>query len=792
MRSAIAVLLIAAASGLFAATGDVPLSPTLLAPLPGVSLVDVATSGSQYLVVYARGSEIYWQRVTAEGTAIDTEARLLDTAELAPGFFGDPIEVVWTGDAYLIVWTNRENAVVGQSIDRDGIVVDQFEVASDMSLYDVARWENEVAVLTSGGTGWRLTLLNAYGVILGVRSVSNSAAYDFEIVRLDEGWTVVGPSSEPGVVIVDTLTGSQRRVGTERRWADVHASPAGGALVVGIDDSFGVLRRDGSFVPIPLAIDRLSSLNRALIAPSPSGWAVIYRRADEARIQRVRNDGTTVSDTALSGPFPSRGSFLYHGIVAASVRDDAHFLLQPAPVGTTLGLESIGIAGALAYPTAPLAVAQSVQQWARAAHGPGVDFVVWIESGFSGWDIRATRVKDGAPLDGEGVFLGTSFPAYLDVAYDGEAFAIIWSDANGIFVQRVDLLGAILDPAPIRVAATQAAAVTAAGSGDGGLLLFWFDRPPAEPWRPTVALLRGGRVRGTAPIGSTLFGHDVEIGGSRDGFLAVFASPPLGCNFDPCIQTPLPVGVQFVTPQGIPSGPPAPITESMFAFAGKPESHGGEWFVPLHPTDGPKVIRLTGSGSSTLGRTATIVGGGLWGDLRSAPGGLVITDGRFRGMLNATPENVWYEPLPLESGEFGDALMAASEMVLVDTGTRYVLRPLQEPAAAADIALVDAGTTAQGGTTVRIEHRGGDDVPALHVEFWPTSLLVTSSRPIEGSTIDGPFKAGETIELQIHGPLPALVTVLPYAREAAAADNFQVLGEEPPPPPAKRRRLVGR
>ncbi|HEY0787245.1 MAG TPA: hypothetical protein VGE86_01285, partial [Thermoanaerobaculia bacterium] len=156
MRSAIAVLLIAAASGLFAATGDVPLSPTLLAPLPGVSLVDVATSGSQYLVVYARGSEIYWQRVTAEGTAIDTEARLLDTAELAPGFFGDPIEVVWTGDAYLIVWTNRENAVVGQSIDRDGIVVDQFEVASDMSLYDVARWENEVAVLTSGGTGWRL------------------------------------------------------------------------------------------------------------------------------------------------------------------------------------------------------------------------------------------------------------------------------------------------------------------------------------------------------------------------------------------------------------------------------------------------------------------------------------------------------------------------------------------------------------------------------------------------------------------------------------------------------------
>ena len=234
------------------------------------------------------------------------------------------------------------------------------------------------------------------------------------------------------------------------------------------------------------------------------------------------------------------------------------------------------------------------------------------------------------------------------------------------------------------------------------------------------------------------------------------------------------MAVQLVTAQGFPTGSPLLITPAMQAIVREPISHGGDWFVPILQPDGPRVVRVSSSATSVLGRAPAIDG-----ELRSAATGIEILGDRFRGLLSADPENVWYEPLPLDSGESAEGAMAQSETLLVDTGARLVLRPLASQALSADVAVVHVRRTGSGSQvtdTVRIEHRGGDDVGALHVEVWPAMLSqgMTSTRPIVNGRIEGPFKEGETIEITLPGiaaPLETLVTVLPFARETAAADN---------------------
>ncbi|HSN69451.1 MAG TPA: hypothetical protein VLV48_09410, partial [Thermoanaerobaculia bacterium] len=539
MRSTIAALLVACSASLFAAAGDVPLSPTLEAPLPSLAHVAVATSGLEYLVVYAHGADIYWQRVATDGTALDPLARKLEGATLAPGA-RRWIEAVWTGSSYLVFWNEPGNVVVGTAIDRDGIVTSEFTVATGTTLRDVVRRQNEVAVLTSAGSGaWRFTLLNPNGSRLGSFPLSSDA--ELRIVRLDEGWRLV--AIVPGGLRITNPSGASRVVPGAGNPIEVHASPAGGALVVQGDGTLSVLRPNGTLYEVTLSrvVEPLSVFHAVLVSPSPSGWTIFYRADGASRIASLRNDGSVALDSYLTGPFPSRDSLFYYSFVAASARDDAHLLLQPAPFGTVLGLESIAVVGTRAYLTPTYGMSNAVQQWGRAAHGPGIDLVAWLEAGSNGWDIRATRTKDGLPLDGQGLLLGSGFPTSLEAAYDGEAFAIVWSDSKGIFLRRVDLNGTILDGAPIVISTVGAQPVSVAGSGDGGLLIGWPDP------QPTVAYVRGGALRSTQSPGTQATGRQIEVGGSRAAFLAAFASPLVGCHFDPCVQDERPVMVRLVT-----------------------------------------------------------------------------------------------------------------------------------------------------------------------------------------------------------------------------------------------------
>lgn len=786
MRTTIGTLLITFAATLFGAAGDVPLSPLLQAQLPGVGKVAIGTSEMEYLIAFTSDGRIYWQRAAIDGTPLDARAQILEDATPDGFEYPQEIETVWTGETYFILW-NQDGAVVAQAIDRNGVVTPRFTVVSGMVLRDAARSGPEVAVLSMAGTTHRLTLLNPYGARLGGASFSSTAA-DLAIVHLDEGWVAAGHPSLFGLTIVNPQTGASREVAPAFRFGALHASPGGGAFAVSSDGSVGVLRRNGEFVRLPWErpIDSLLFDPVVLVSPTLEGWAVLYRSEGEARIANVRNDGAIGADRPLSGPFPSSASSRSPYFAAASAREDNHLLIQPAPFGTTLGLESIAVSGALSFATGTYAIGDAVQKWGRTAHGPGVDLVVWLESGYQGWDIRATRVQEGNPLDGEGIVLASGFPSSLEAIFDGENFAVVWSDRDGIFVRRLDLHATVIDGAPILVSAAAAQQVIVAASGDGALLVGW-QEPEAE-----AAIVRGGRLRSSVSVGRGASTDEMEAGGNRTSFLAVLAEPEHMCNISPCQIGRLPVAVRLLTPEGTPVGDPVPISAPMAVSAvGKPVAHGGEWFVPILKRGDARVVRLPGSASFVIARVPTIEG-----RLRSAAGGIEILGPAFRGLLSSDPENVWYEPLPLEPGDVAEGAMDASDTLLVDTGTRFVLRPIASPTVTADIAVVHRQRSVQGDYSldgVAIEHRAGDPVSALQVEV-RNGTVVSSSRPIVNGRIEGPFEQGETIELMVSGLRleERVVSGLPFARETAAADNFLVIPAEVPPPPPKRRRLVGR
>lgn len=782
MRPTLAALVLVSAARLVAATGDVPLAPVRQAPLPGAAHPAIATSGLEYLIAYSRGDEAYWQRIGAEGTPIDQIARRLDDAELHGGP-SELIQIVWTGQTYLVFW-NEENArVVAQSIDRDGKEGAEFTVVTGMTLRDVARAGNEVAVLTSAGSTWRLTLLNALGTPLGGYTVSSTASV-LQIVRVDGTWALARPAAT-GVALVVPATGSSRVVAPGRAYERVVASPGGGALLIGTDASLAILTPAGAVVPVALQhpIERLALSRAAIVSPFASGWTVFYRSGGAARTMRLTSAGSIESDALLGGAFPSPAGG-YAMIAAGSADADRHLLLQPAVIGTAVGLESIAVSKNHAYVTSPYAVTDAIQQWARTAHGVGIDLVAWLEASENGWEVRASRVQNGSPLDGSGILLASGFPSSLAAAFDGRDFAVAWSDTGGIFVRRIDMQGAFVDRDTIQVSTIPIQQVVLAGSGDGGLLAGW---PGSEP---TVAYLRGGRIRATVPVGSPQTGPQIEVGGSRDSYLVGLADPEPECHFDPCVGAP--PAVRVVTPTGAAAGPAVPIAESPFGRVGKPVFHGGEWFVPLVFFHGPEIVRLSASGTAVIDRVPA-----LEGTLRGTADAVAILADAFRGMLTVGPANDWYEPLPLAEGEAAEGAMAASDTLLVNSDGRYVLRPLSAAAAVADIVLVLTGRVGSGThayDSVRIEHRGGDPVPALHVRLWP-DLHVTSSRPIVDGRIEGPFAQGETIDLVVRGVVssPSLLAVLPEARESVAEDNFLALETtDEPPPPAKRRRLVGR
>jgi hypothetical protein len=111
----------------------------------------------------------------------------------------------------------------------------------------------------------------------------------------------------------------------------------------------------------------------------------------------------------------------------------------------------VNAAGAVpqAEPT-PLAAGPNLQEGARAAWDGTNYLVVWsdLRDGLLGWDVYGMRVSpSGAPVDARAFAIAktTTDEQSPAVAWNGHEYLVAWHSIDGIFAERVDASGALLD-----------------------------------------------------------------------------------------------------------------------------------------------------------------------------------------------------------------------------------------------------------------------------------------------------------------------------------------------------------
>jgi len=189
-----------------------------------------------------------------------------------------------------------------------------------------------------------------------------------------------------------------------------------------------------------------------------------------------------------------------------------------------------------------IAAATDLRESPRVAFGGDTFLVVWqdLRNG-KDWDIYASRIaSDGVVLDKDGVLVsgGAHNQALPDVAWDGQAFQVVWMDFRSgkqyqTYGARVSKDGKVLDPQGVllgagKMAIEQFFGPTVASASTGGKsLVFWMGahRNRGNPLA-TCQFVAGGKAAG--PPTFTEKSHRKGPGGQHSTFPASMAAGPKG------------------------------------------------------------------------------------------------------------------------------------------------------------------------------------------------------------------------------------------------------------------------
>lgn len=775
------VLLLALASPLlFAAPGDIPLSVTLEAPMPGLWTIAAASSGSDYLVAFASPEAVYWQRVDLNGEAIDLRPRRIPNSRT-----GQEIHATWSGKHYFVYFHDSVN-LFQTRVSPSG--EEQTRSLGPLGrVYSIHSSRGETAFLTAGSPP-NLTIMDADGNVLRQSQVTGL----FGLFRTDNGWRAMqqsGPSSSLGYSIVNAETGALISTPITRaiHQLTVIPSPAGGALL---------LTNDGEQ---PLAVDHQDVVREVtgdafgrweLASGHRDGWMVIVRNLSEpARILTIGLDGRIVEQREIH--LPTREKHMAR-IVASALR--SHHLLVTA---ASLGVHVAEIDGATVRVHAPLGIGESRQMAARIARGPGVDLVAWRENSFSGWSVRATRVREGVPLDTAGLLLGNSAtPDPPAVVFDGEAFVVAWNGESTIFVQRVGVDGSPLESSQRSTLARNPAL---SSRGDGRALLSWVWNYAASGTLISRGIA-GNTISDLMPphVWVTHTAHAFD----GDSFLVVGSDESVP-GFPGQIlhqQT----WVRVLNADGTPRGAAVEVNEGYLSSGASPLPQADGWIAPVRTWHVLELIQTTKAGIPHR-RVPTIDG-----ELMRASGDLMIWGPHHRGVMDETLRAEWFEPLPIGGDEENGGALDDGSFLLVRSSERYAVRPVMPHARKADLGITVTRSREMSARNdvFRIEHRGGDVIPSMRVGVsggartlpWSsipphvsTDHSITDGklygRP-SGASISGPFYPGDSVEIIVHWSVLAsrdlFVWALPDARDERAEDNFVVISA------VEKRRLINR
>lgn len=475
----LAVLLLASA-----ASAETSVSQPLYGPAPGDQLTPfIATNGSDFLVAWTDGRAgfpvaVYATRVAADGRVLDPTGIRVATTNSVLGVFR-------MAAAYTVLTTGIGGTMLLTRIGDDGAIVDGPRVVLDHTVSAAASNGTRIVLIDAG----TLTILDDRGNVLE-RNVPLGAPAGFLSVVASNGSTfLVATASSPDDIVDLTAldaAGHPRlpstRTGFPTTARPVIASDGSDYLVVFAGGPFDfVAVRAGADAQVRAQTTRVNSPGPGSLTWTGSNYLMLTAsRSPQRQIEvlPVSRDGVPGDPRFLSGATtdtPSLTAIAWNGSAA----------LASWSVGesdnTSLDLAAELLHGDGSPIGAPETIANSANAQAapQIATGGTTDLVVWDEP--SG--IYAARLtREGIPVDGRGIlvaeapvgsrlFAGGIHPLPR-VAFDGSAYAVVWSDAAfALHLRRIDPeTGSLIGDATTIAACVQSFDI---GRDDRGLVVFY-------------------------------------------------------------------------------------------------------------------------------------------------------------------------------------------------------------------------------------------------------------------------------------------------------------------------------
>lgn len=368
---------------------------------------------------------------------------------------------------------------------------------------------NDAAAVVYDGAEFVIVYGDEPEIMAGVLDADGFVVEQITLARYREGFRPTAPRvvrTDSGLLAVWRETGPISGFGSELNDSFAVASNGPDALVVWINQTIGDPRRswiaarqlDGAGTPF--GTETGIPLTQRPGDPDVIWDGARYQAAwtsTSTDFQNVRLEVAAISpgageETSIAVINPSRAVFA----PALAVIDDSVVLLAWSDYARG------GVRGKLLPPnvTWEIAAERVVRTVPRDAVGPAAVWIgqhyatAWIRQDFwYGSEIVWRRFdRSGTPLDAEArVIARVGDAERLRATGSGLETAVVWTDAGRVFVSRVTLDGALIDPQPVLVA-TDATPETADVASNGNrFVITWADSDSVKARRLSD---RGGFV----------------------------------------------------------------------------------------------------------------------------------------------------------------------------------------------------------------------------------------------------------------------------------------------------------
>ncbi|WP_224241126.1 RHS repeat domain-containing protein [Hyalangium gracile] len=484
------------ASGAVSNPGGVPLG----APSGQDIWTDVASNGTDYLVVWARGSnlqvegDVFARRVSSMGVPLGSGEISIATD---PAYIETAPSVASNGTDYLVAWQDERSGssrVYATRVSSAGAVLDGtgFALSSSFSQNQAQHH----ATVASNGTDFLVTWLD----------FRSGVSLDVYGARVTSSGTVVDAT---GLAITATSTQEERDPVASSNGSDYFVAWSSWDTSVSrfqIKGSRISASASGSSAVLDVPALELSSLGGAFryadLAPAGSGYLAVWEGYGDTTREKELYGVWVTSSGGISdaGNFPVLEYFwppLYQVEPDIASNGNNYLVVWTDIAGASSAIYGARVTregGAIDVPPLVIGLADR-ERGTPAVASNGTDyFVTWRDFRNINWDIYGARVlgsgaSSSAVVDPSGISISTD-PAFQnapDIASNGTDYFVVWrKDVGGpanVHGARVTSAGAVLDTSGIAIATSSADHYTPRVASNGSnYLVVWAESQGTTSW----------------------------------------------------------------------------------------------------------------------------------------------------------------------------------------------------------------------------------------------------------------------------------------------------------------------